>query len=169
MTALPDTFIFVPDFDLTGRRALVTGASRGIGQAIAQRFARGGAAVAISARTKEEGDHRLAGSLASTAAAIRASGGKVESFVADLAKPEQRQRLIDEVQAKLGSIDVLVNNAAVTYFEPVSECPEKHFELMFAVQVRAPVIAGAAPSSGRTARRAKCWDGVLLRLRVGDP
>src|SRR4051794_18821972 len=118
--------------ELTGKVALVTGASRGIGQAIAQRFGRGGAAVAISARTKEEGDHRLAGSLASTAALIRANGGTVESFVADLAKPEQRRRLIDEVQAKLGPIDVLVSNAAVTYFEPVADFPEKHFELMFA-------------------------------------
>jgi len=117
---------------------LVTGASRGIGEAIAKRFAASGAAVAISARTKEEGDHPLAGSLASTAAAIRQQGGTVLAVVADLARAADRRRLVDTVQSELGAIDVLVNNAAVTYFEPVADFPEKHYDLMFAVQVRAP-------------------------------
>ena len=59
---------------LEGRVAIVTGASRGIGQAIARRFASGGAAMAITARTAEEGQHRLAGSLATTAADISQAG-----------------------------------------------------------------------------------------------
>src|SRR5207237_750409 len=56
----------------------------------------------------------------------------------DLAKQEDRQRLIQTVEKELGPIDVLVNNAAVTYFVPVADFQEKHFRLMFEVQVRAP-------------------------------
>jgi len=125
--------------DLTGKVAIVTGASRGIGAAIAQRFAAGGATLAITARTAEEGDHRLSGSLATTAEGIRdQTRGSVLGIVADLAQPGDRERLIRTVERELGPIDVLVNNAAVTYFEPVADFPEKRFELMFTVQVRAP-------------------------------
>lgn len=118
--------------------ALVTGASRGIGEAIAQRFAAAGMAVAISARTAHEGEHPLEGSLDRTAEKIRASGGTVLPIVADLAKQADRQRLIETVERELGPLDVLVNNAAVTYFVPVQTFAEKHFQLMFEVQVRAP-------------------------------
>lgn len=117
--------------------ALITGASRGIGASIAQRFARAGYSVAITARTAEEGDHRLEGSLATTASDIRASGGKVLPITADLAKQADRARIIETVQRELGPIDVLVNNAAVTYFEPVLNFPERHYQVMFEVQVRA--------------------------------
>src|SRR6266700_3523065 len=118
--------------------ALITGASRGIGASIAHRFATSGAAVAIAARTAEEGDHRLSGSLATTAEEIRRGGGRVLTVVADLAKQSDRARLVETVERELGPIDVLVNNAAVTYFEPVLDFPERHFQVMFEVQVRAP-------------------------------
>src|SRR5262245_52701208 len=124
--------------ELSGKVAIVTGASRGIGAAIAQRFAAGGATLAITARTAEEGDHRLEGSLATTAKAIETVAGRALPIVADLARPEDRARLVHTVEQELGPIDVLVNNAAVTYFEPVAGFPEKRFELMFTVQVRAP-------------------------------
>jgi citronellol/citronellal dehydrogenase len=117
--------------------ALVTGASRGIGAAIAQRFAASGFAVAISARTEHEGDHRLEGSLATTASHVQAAGGKVLPITADLAKQADRARIIETVERELGPIDVLVNNAAVTYFEPVLDFPERHYQVMFDVQVRA--------------------------------
>jgi citronellol/citronellal dehydrogenase len=117
--------------------ALITGASRGIGASIAERFARGGFRVAITARTAEEGDHRLEGSLATTAGRIEASGGTVLTITADLAKQPDRARIVETVQRELGPIDVLVNNAAVTYFEPVLNFPERHFQVMFDVQVRA--------------------------------
>jgi len=122
---------------LNGRVAIVTGASRGIGEAIARRFAADGARVAITARTANEGEHRLSGSLATTASAIREAGGTVLPITADISKHEARLRLIEQVQRELGPIDVLVNNAAVTYFEPVLDFPERHFEVMFSVQVRA--------------------------------
>ena len=138
---------------LEGRVAIVTGASRGIGQAIARRFAAGGAAVAITARTAEEGQHRLAGSLATTAAEIAEAGGRVLSIIADLSNPSDRERLVRTVEDELGPIDVLVNNAAVTYFEPVIGFPERHFELMFAVQVRAPFDLAQRVLTGMRERR----------------
>jgi NAD(P)-dependent dehydrogenase (short-subunit alcohol dehydrogenase family) len=123
---------------LQGKVALVTGASRGIGEAIARRFAADGALLAITARTEHEGDHRLTGSLETTALAIRNAGGSTLPIVADLSRPEDRRRLVQTVERELGPVDILVNDAAVTYFEPVLEFPERHFEVMFAVQVRAP-------------------------------
>ncbi len=117
--------------------ALVTGASRGIGAAIAQRFARAGMRVAVSARTEREGDHQLEGSLEKTVADIQQAGGTAVAIKADLAKQDDRKRLVETVERELGPIDVLVNNAAVTYFVPVGDFGEKQFRLMFEVQVRA--------------------------------
>src|SRR5579864_1529604 len=91
------------------RVALITGASRGIGASIAERFARGGYKVAITSRTAEEGDHRLEGSLATTASRARASGGQVLTITADLAKQADRARIVETVQRELGPIEVLVN------------------------------------------------------------
>lgn len=123
---------------LNDRIALITGASRGIGAAIAELFAAEGAAVVVTARTVDEGDSRFEGSLTSTAERIRAAGGIAHPIAADLARPDDRSRLIDETVDQLGPIDILVNNGAVTYFEPVVDFTEKHWRLMFEVQVRAP-------------------------------
>ena len=133
--------------------ALVTGASRGIGAAIAQRFAAGGFAVAITARTAEEGDHRLEGSLATTASMIRGAGGTALPIVADLAKQADRERIVETTQRELGPIDVLVSNAAVTYFEPVAGFPERHYQVMFDVQVRAPFELAQRVLPGMRERR----------------
>src|SRR4051812_30366597 len=95
-----------------GRRALVTGASRGIGAAIAQRLAAEGADVAITARTLDQHDH-LRGSLTETAARLAAYGGAVVPVVADLADPASRSGLVPAaVEGLGGTIDILVNNAA---------------------------------------------------------
>jgi NAD(P)-dependent dehydrogenase (short-subunit alcohol dehydrogenase family) len=124
--------------ELDGRVALVTGASRGIGTAIAQRFAAAGAAVAVSARTVEEGDHPLPGSTATTVRSIVDAGGTAVAIAADLSRQEDRRSLVAAVERELGPIDVLVNNAAITYFEPSETFGETHFRTMFEVQVRAP-------------------------------
>lgn len=92
--------------DLRGQVALVTGASRGIGRAIALRLAASGATVAGVART-------LAG-LEGTLEAIRAAGGTADGFAADVANSDDVRRVVEEVEAKYQRIDVLVNNAGIT-------------------------------------------------------
>jgi NAD(P)-dependent dehydrogenase (short-subunit alcohol dehydrogenase family) len=123
---------------LEGRVAIVTGASRGIGTAIAERFAADDAVVAVTARTVEDGDHPLAGGINATVKAIAQAGGTAIAVAADLARPADRHRLVETVEKQLGPIDVLVNNAAVTYFEAVDRFDEGHYRTMFEVQVRAP-------------------------------
>jgi len=123
---------------LAGKVAVVTGASRGIGEAIAIRYAMEGAKVVVSARTVEEGDHMLPGSINSVVKRIKDAGGEATAVRADLASHEDREALIKATQDAYGPVDILVNNAAITYFIPVEQFPEKRMKLMFEVQVFGP-------------------------------
>jgi len=122
---------------LAGKVAIVTGASRGIGAAIARRFAAEGAAVAIVARTVEPGG-QLPGSLRETAELIRAAGGRCETIQADLADPESRARIVPEAVAHFGRLDILVNNAAWARFMPIWEATPRQMHLAFQMNVFAP-------------------------------
>jgi NAD(P)-dependent dehydrogenase (short-subunit alcohol dehydrogenase family) len=99
---------------LAGRIAVVTGASRGLGKAIAVTFAREGAAVAVTARTEAVWDERLPGTVHETVGEIEANGGRAVPIPADLSQPDDVERLVVEARDALGPIDLLVNNAAVT-------------------------------------------------------
>ena len=105
-----------------GKVALVTGTSRGLGKAIAQRLAREGATVALTARTMEP-DPKYQGSLRQTLEEIEAAGGTAIAMQADLSKVEDRERLFAEVVERVGAPDILVNNAAVTFLRPLDEFP----------------------------------------------
>lgn len=151
------------DLGLEGKVAIITGASRGIGEAIAKRFASDGAAVAVTARTVDEGDHPFAGSITSTVQSIVDAGGMALPVAADLSHQEDRARLLDTVERELGPIDVLVNNAAITYFQPVADFDEGHFRLMFEVQVRAPFELAQRVLPGMRERRR----GWILNISSG--
>jgi NAD(P)-dependent dehydrogenase (short-subunit alcohol dehydrogenase family) len=137
-----------------GRRALVTGASRGIGAAVAVRLAAEGADVAIVARTLEEHDH-LAGSLAETADRIGRKGGRATPLVADLNDPADRERIVPSaVEALGGPIDVLVNNAAAAMYAPVASMPLKRRRILFEVNALAPLDLAQAVVPGMVERGA---------------
>jgi citronellol/citronellal dehydrogenase len=121
-----------------GKVALVTGTSRGLGKAIAQRLAREGATVALTARTMEP-DPKYQGSLSQTLAEIEAAGGSAVAIAADLSKAEDRERLFDEVVDRVGAPDILVNNAAVTFLRPLDEFPDRRVRLMMEMHVLAPL------------------------------
>lgn len=123
---------------LAGQVAVVTGASRGIGEAIARRFAMEGAKVVVSARTVEESDHFLEGTIKHTVQMIQDAGGEACAIRSNLADETDRQSLIRESIEAYGKVDILVNNAAVTWFIPVTDFGEKRFRTMMDVQVWAP-------------------------------
>ena len=121
-----------------GKVALVTGASRGLGKAIAKRLAAEGATVALTARTMEP-DPKYQGSLRQTLEEMQASDGTAIAIQADLSKPEDRERLFGEVVERLGAPDILVNNAAVTFLRPLDEFPDRRVRLMIEMHVLAPL------------------------------
>jgi len=127
-----------PNGVLAGKVALVTGASRGIGEAIAARLAMEGAKVVITARTAEAGESKLTGSLHETLDRIRAAGGEATFVKADLSSAEDRERLVKEAVAIYGPIDILVNNAALNIVMRVADYTDKRYTLMMEVGVHAP-------------------------------
>ncbi|MDP2920627.1 MAG: SDR family NAD(P)-dependent oxidoreductase [Dehalococcoidia bacterium] len=125
---------------LSGKVAIVTGASRGIGKAIAVLFAAEGARVVCAARTISEGDHILEGSLNTTVEEITRAGGKAAAVAADVSVEGSCASLVTEARKLFGPVDILVNNAALTYFIPVEEFPVSRWFRSFAVNFHGPFM-----------------------------
>jgi NAD(P)-dependent dehydrogenase (short-subunit alcohol dehydrogenase family) len=149
---------------LDGKVAIVTGASRGIGKAIAQRFAAEGARVVCTARTLEEGDHAsLEGSLRTTVQAIEQAGGKALAVACDVSDYAACERAVAEARAAFGPIDVLVNNAALTYFVPVADFPVAKWLKSFAVNVHGPFYMSKLVLTDMLARKS----GAIVNISSG--
>jgi len=148
---------------LTGKVALVTGASRGIGKEIARLFAQEGARVACTARTLEEGAHPLEGSLATTIAEIVKEGGQAVPIAADVSDFAECEHIVRETRAALGPIDVLVNNAALTYFIPIAEFPPAKWLKSFAVNVHAPFFLSRLVLEDMLAKKS----GAIVNISSG--
>ena len=129
---------------LDGKTAIVTGASRGIGQAIATLFAAEGACVICAGRTVNEGDHPLEGSLARTVKQIRDSGGAAYPVAADVSKPENCIDLVARTRILAGPVDILVNNAALNYYVPIADYRINRWVKAFEINVHAPFILSQA-------------------------
>lgn len=145
---------------LDGKVAIVTGASRGIGKAIAERFAQEGARVICAARTLHEGDHPLEGSLESTVKGIRQSGGVAEAVTCNVAEEEDCLRLVEETRRIFGPCDILVNNAALTYFIPVRDFPTNKWKRSVDVNFHAPFILSKLVLPEMAARH----EGAILNI-----
>jgi NAD(P)-dependent dehydrogenase (short-subunit alcohol dehydrogenase family) len=134
-----------PLFSLQGRVALVTGASRGIGEAIAVRLAEAGAAVVLAARKPE--------ALQATADRITAAGGRALAVAANMGRPAEVAALVASGVAAFGTIDVLVNNAATNpYFGPMLDVEEAAWDKTFEVNVKGYFAAIRAVAAGLRAR-----------------
>ena len=129
-----------PHNNLEGQRALVTGATSGIGRAVALQLARDGAEVLVHGRNAARG--------AETVKEIEAAGGKASFVAADLADAADVQWLASEV----GDVDILINNAGISAFGPTAEFDPAVFDKMFASNVRAPFFLVAALAPGMAAR-----------------
>jgi NAD(P)-dependent dehydrogenase (short-subunit alcohol dehydrogenase family) len=118
-------------FSLAGKVALITGGSRGLGLAMARGFARAGAALAIASRDLE--------SCKAAVAEIEALGGRALPFACHVAHWQQCERLVDEVCARLGRVDVLVNNAGMSPIAPSSlETSEALYDKVLGVNLKGP-------------------------------
>lgn len=115
--------------DSEGRVVVITGASRGIGAAMAQRFAMAGDRVALVARTLEP-DPRYPGTLQETLDSVLQVGGTGVAVQADLSRQQDRERLVAEVEAQLGPIDVLVNNAGVASPKWIVDTTEADYDMI---------------------------------------
>ncbi|MBT6277781.1 MAG: SDR family NAD(P)-dependent oxidoreductase [Chromatiales bacterium] len=125
---------------LDGKTAVVTGASRGIGQAIAELFASEGAKVVCAARTLNEGDHMLEGSLGRTVEAIRSAGGDATAVAVDISEEEGCEQLIEAARSAYGGVDILVNNAALNYYIPIIDYQTNRWIRCFKINVHAPFV-----------------------------
>ncbi len=123
---------------MDGRAAIITGASRGIGQHIAERLAAEGMAVALVARTLEPGTSRLPGSISEVVDGIRARGGQAAGIQADLTAPDDVETVVARAEQALGPIDTLVNNAGVNFYGPALGIPPRRFAVMWQMMVHTP-------------------------------
>ncbi len=128
---------------LSGKTLFITGASRGIGKAIALRAAADGARIVIAAKTSRK-HPKLPGTIHSTAEEVVAAGGQALAIPLDIRDEDAVAAAMTQAAEHFGGIDILVNNASAIYLAPTPEVPMKRFDLMFGVNVRGTFVCSQA-------------------------
>jgi 3-oxoacyl-[acyl-carrier protein] reductase len=145
--------------DLRSKAALVTGAGRGIGRAIAEQLAESGASVMINDLD--------AGPAAETVSAIREAGGRAEQLAGDITRPEFPQQLVDAAIAAFGSLDIIVNNAGYMWNNVIQKTTDEQFQAMLDINVVAPFrILRAASAFIRDAAKREIAEGRPIMRKV---
>ncbi len=129
--------------DLSGKTLFITGASRGIGLAIALRAARDGANIVVAAKTTTP-NPKLPGTIYSAAEEIEAAGGKALALEVDIRSEEQVSEAVEKAVARFGGIDILVNNASAISLTGTAETSLKRFDLMVGVNLRGTFVCSQA-------------------------
>jgi citronellol/citronellal dehydrogenase len=129
---------------LLNKVCVVTGASRGIGKAMAVGFAREGADVVIAARTEVQKDERLPGTIHTAAEEVRALGRRALPVKVNVAKEEDVDRMIAMTMEEFGRVDVMVHNAALAFWKKLWETPSKLWDLVIAVNLRGAYLCAKA-------------------------
>lgn len=128
---------------LDGKTAIITGASRGIGRAIALKLAAEGANIVVAAKTVEP-HPKLEGTIHTVAAEIEALGAQALAVRTDIRDEQQIQAMVDRTLDRFGRIDILINNAGALWWYPVLETPAKRFDLVMDVNVRGSFLLSQA-------------------------
>ncbi len=156
------------ELDLTGRTAIITGASRGIGKQTALSLARRGANIVIAARTVQA-RRQLPGTLGETVAEIEATGAQVHAIAADMSVAEDLERVVSGTVERFGAVDILINNAAATggrsWSAPLMELTREEWMFQYAVNLHAPftlirLVAPIMQANG---------GGRVINLTTGSP
>ena len=129
---------------LVDKVAIVTGASRGLGKAMAIELAREGASVAVAARTVEAGKGPLPGTIHETVNEIKKLGGKAMAVRCDVSKEEDVALMVDQVEREYGAVDIMVNNAGVTTPESFLNLTTKKWDLLMNVNLRGTFLCTKA-------------------------
>lgn len=145
--------------DLQGKVALVTGASRGVGRAVAVALAQAGVDVACAARATDSAPLKLPGTIDATVREVEAAGRHGLAVPANLAADDDVERMVRVTHDHFGRLDILINNAAIT-FPGDLEVPMKRYDLMMTVNVRAPLLAIRAVTPHMIAQ----GGGIILNI-----
>lgn len=142
---MPLTFALImgETSSLRGRVAFISGASRGIGKAIALRLAHEGVSIAVAAKSVQD-DPRLGGTVYSTVEEIEAAGGKALALPCDIRDDAAVKEAVEKAAAHFGKLDILVNNASAIHLADTEGTPAKRFDLMFGINVRGTFLVTQA-------------------------
>ncbi|MDE1995301.1 MAG: SDR family oxidoreductase [Rhizobiaceae bacterium] len=139
-------------FDLSGRRALVTGSSQGIGYALAEGLARHGAEVVLNGRTAETVEHAVR--------ELRSKGFSAQAAIFDVTKKDAVDDGVAKIEKDIGQIDILINNAGMQFRTPLEDFPADRWEQLLTTNISSVFFVGQAVARGMIARK----EGKIINI-----